>query len=113
MASSNEAAQAGVEPLIERLTFGVAATAHEAQEARSVAEDVSRREADDRSWIARWIIRIFVGLLGIVFAILVAGAFRTGDWATAATQSTDLIKSAVLPVVTLVLGYHFGRSGKG
>jgi len=36
------------------------------------------------------------------------------QWANAASQAADLIKAAVLPVVTLVLGYYFGsRSGKG
>jgi len=37
----------------------------------------------------------------------------TGRWDAAATQAVDLIKSCVFPVVTLVLGYYFGRSAKG
>jgi hypothetical protein len=36
------------------------------------------------------------------------------QWANAASQAADLIKSAVLPTVTLVPGFYFGsRSGKG
>lgn len=71
------------------------------------------REAEDRSWIAKRIIGIFTGVIAGVLAILALGAGKTGDWTAAGTQAVDLIKSAVLPVVTLVLGYYFGRSGKG
>ena len=74
---------------------------------------MSRREADDRSWIAKVIIGVFVAVIFAGLGILVAGAAMTGKWDAAATQAVDLIKSAVLPIVTLVLGYYFGRSGKG
>jgi hypothetical protein len=44
---------------------------------------------------------------------LIAG-LQTGQWTDAAGQAADLIKSVMLPVVTLVLGFYFGsRSGKG
>ena len=84
-----------------------------AQQAQTVADEVSRREADDRSWIARRIIWVFVGVIAAGLGILVVGAAMTGKWDAAGAQSVDLIKSAVIPVVTLVLGYHFGRPGKG
>jgi hypothetical protein len=32
------------------------------------------------------------------------------DWEKIATDAGDLIKTDVLPIVTLVLGYYFGKS---
>ena len=84
-----------------------------AERAGTLADQVNRQEADDRSWIAKRIIGIFTGVVGGVLAILALGGIKTGEWAAAGNQAVDLIKSAVLPVVTLVLGYYFGRSGKG
>ena len=83
---------------------------------RNTPKDVDAslaREAGDRSWIARTIIWIFVGVIAAGLGILVAGAAMTGEWQDAGDQTVDLIKSTVLPIVTLVLGYYFGRSGKG
>ena len=71
-------------------------------EQRAERIDANRhREAEDRSWIARRIINIFVGAIGAVL-------FLT-------SQAADVIKTAVLPVVTLVLGFYFGSrvSGRG
>jgi hypothetical protein len=76
---------------------------------RSAIQDDDRQ----RAWIARTIIWIFVTVVVAGLAILVAEGAVTGKWAEASQQATDLIKSTVLPVVTLVLGYYFGRSGKG
>jgi hypothetical protein len=79
----------------------------------SQAADASR-EAQDRSWIARWIIALFAIVVLIGLGFLVGQAFQSARWDVAGQQAIDLIKSAVLPVVTLVLGYYFGsRSGRG
>lgn len=72
----------------------------------------AEREDDDRSWIARTIIVVFVGTIVAGLSILTLEGWMTGDWTRTTAQVTDLIKSAVLPVVTLVLGYYFGRSGR-
>lgn len=66
----------------------------------------------DRSWIARTIIWIFVGAVAGVLSLLLLRGIYTGDWETVTTQAADILKSAVLPVVTLVLGYYFGQSSK-
>lgn len=34
------------------------------------------------------------------------------DWSQAAGEATDLVKSTILPIVTLVLGYYFGQGSK-
>jgi hypothetical protein len=66
----------------------------------------------DRSWIARWIIRMFVIVIAAVLVILTLQGLLNGDWTQVATEATDLIKSAVLPIVTLVLGYYFGQADR-
>lgn len=83
------------------------------QARETVADEVSRREADDRSWIARRIIWVFVGTLVGGGLILILQGWQSGAWDKTASMAIDLIKSCVFPVVTLVLGYYFGRSGKG
>jgi hypothetical protein len=80
----------------------------------SVAQQQTRSvQQQDRSWIARWIIRMFVIVVAAVLVILTLQGWLTGDWTKVATEATDLIKSAVLPIVTLVLGCYFGQSDKG
>jgi hypothetical protein len=71
------------------------------------------REDQDRSWIARVIIWIFTGSVAAVLAILLLQGVLTNDWDKVASQSIDLVKSTVLPIATLILGYYFGRAGRG
>ena len=68
---------------------------------------------DDRSWIARMIITVFVAVIVIVLIFLAVQGYTTQNWTLAANTASDLFKSAVLPIVTLVLGFYFGKSGKG
>jgi len=88
-------------------------------EHRSAAAQVVARsqtqDDDDRSWIARQIIYVFVGAVSaVLLLLLVDGLASHGEsWSLVADRAADLIKTAVLPVVTLVLGYYFGKSGKG
>ena len=68
----------------------------------------------DRSWIARRIITVFVVAIAGVFVLLGVQGIASGAWDTSASQAVELIKTAVLPIVTLVLGYYFGsRDNKG
>jgi hypothetical protein len=78
------------------------------------AAAVPRIGQDDeaRRWIAKTIMGIFAGSILLVLMILIVQGILTSHWDTVASQSTDLIKSAVLPIVTLVLGYYFGRGDK-
>jgi hypothetical protein len=83
--------------------------------AQSVAEQQTRaiqQQEQDRSWIARSIIRMFVIVVGAALVILALQGWLTTEWDKVATEATDLVKSAVLPIVTLVLGYYFGQSDK-
>ena len=110
MPAAPEGAAIGATEFLDRLNT---AETLSTQAQQTVADEVSRREADDRSWIARRIIWVFLGVIAAGLSILVAGASMTGEWQDAGDQAVDLIKSTVLPVVTLVLGYYFGRSAKG
>jgi hypothetical protein len=84
------------------------------QRAEATLDQAALRAAEDRSWIARRIIWIFTSVIGVVLLLYSIAGFQTGQWSNAAAQAADLIKSVMLPVVTLVLGFYFGsRSGKG
>jgi VIT1/CCC1 family predicted Fe2+/Mn2+ transporter len=78
-----------------------------------ISEAAAGYEDQQRSWIARTIIWIFVAVIIAGLIILLLDGILTNEWKDVTTQSIDLIKSAVLPIVTLVLGYYFGRAGKG
>jgi heme/copper-type cytochrome/quinol oxidase subunit 3 len=80
-----------------------------------VQQSAMRTEDQQKSWIATMIIYIFVAVVFFGQAILILRGILSKEangWEAVTTQSIDLIKSAVLPVVTLVLGYYFGRSGR-
>lgn len=55
---------------------------------------------------------MFVIAVIAVLVLLALQGWLTNDWEKVATEATDLVKSAVLPIVTLVLGYYFGQSDK-
>ncbi len=65
--------------------------------------------ADRRDWIAEQIIRVLVYSVAAGLLICLIEGFRS-EWSTATAHAADLIKSVVLPVVTLVLGYYFGQA---
>jgi len=80
--------------------------------ANAVKNAAPTQDEQDRSWIARTIIWIFVGAVSVVgFLLVLRGAF-TGDWAAVTTMAVELLKSAVIPIVTLMLGYYFGQSSR-
>ena len=88
--------------------------ARQSQVVRDAPDPVARQ----REWIARVIIWVFAGAIILGLAVLLPeGLLASKDaqaqaWKDVATQSADLIKSAVLPVVTLVLGYYFGQASR-
>ncbi len=88
------------------------------QAADTIAEYARRRETQDRSQIARIIIWTFALTVGgfFVFAAVIGivGAYRgVTDWKEAASLIVEVLKSVLLPVVTLVLGFYFGRQSAG
>lgn len=82
-----------------------------AQVERAVESAVSQAERD-RSWIARWVVFGYGVALVAYFAALAIQGITEGGWANIAREAFDCIKSAILPIVTLILGFYFGRGGK-
>lgn len=88
--------------------------AAQSQEVRNASDPVARQ----RDWIGKVIIAMFAGAiflgLGVFLleGVLAPQETRADAWKNVATQSADLIKSAVLPVVTLVLGYYFEQASR-
>lgn len=69
------------------------------------------RQQDDRSLIAKIIVWAFVVLIGVVVAIVAYGTLTIG-WEKMSEPAKFLLSilgSVVLPVVTLVIGYYFGK----
>ncbi|HTW71055.1 MAG TPA: hypothetical protein VME47_14290 [Acetobacteraceae bacterium] len=48
----------------------------------------------------------------MLFCIRGWHASTQDDWKGIVEDASDLVKTGVLPIVTLVLGYYFGKSGK-
>jgi hypothetical protein len=56
---------------------------------------------------------VYVGAISLCLGLLVwHGLAGQSDFAVVSKDFADLIKTAVVPIVTLVLGYYFGRSGR-
>jgi hypothetical protein len=88
------------------------ATAANATQSRALVQTTDSRTDADRSRIARLIINVFVGALLAVLILFVVQGYATNSWSLASSQATDLLKTTLLPVVTLVLGYYFGQANK-
>jgi uncharacterized membrane protein len=82
------------------------------QSQRALEQYAQRRQQDDRSLIAKLIVIVFVGLVIVVVGILSYALFHFGAWAPveeAAKFLVAILSSVLLPVVTLVIGYYFGK----
>ncbi len=76
-----------------------------------MVESASNLDDFDRSFIARSILWVYAVSILTVFVFLAAEAVKTSsDWKTAVSNADDVIKTSVVPIVTLVLGYYFGKS---
>lgn len=88
-------------------------------EAQKAAAENSRRMGRDRSWIATTIIVTYgAAILGVILYITLSVPACQGEanvctaalgiWERQGALLSDLIVTAVLPVVTLMLGFYFG-----
>ena len=67
----------------------------------------------DRSRIAMTVMAVYAGAIALSVLFLVwRGRSGRDDFSIVSKEFADLIKTAVVPIVTLVLGYYFGRSGR-
>lgn len=78
---------------------------------KAVAESIQRQQADDRSSIAKLIVWSFVILMAWVVVAASVGSyfFEWESLAEPATYLSTILGSVMLPVVTLVIGYYFGK----
>lgn len=86
-----------------------------------VGDQLKKQHAKDQSRIAWVIIWAFVVAVGIIFLyvtveLLLGGGCRDGKagctadrWEEPAKFLLGIVSSVLLPVVTLVLGYYFGK----
>jgi magnesium-transporting ATPase (P-type) len=64
-----------------------------------------------RLFIMRYVVTAyFIVVICVLISIAVA-AFKSGQWEGVPEAVTNAATSLVLPVLTLVLGYYFGREG--
>jgi hypothetical protein len=68
------------------------------------------RQDKDRSFIVRKVIYLYVASLFVAILYYVYRGYCCSEDASAGIS--EIIKTAVLPVVTLVIGYYFGTSKK-
>lgn len=86
----------------------------------SIAAETSSKEiahsSDEnrasRLFIMRYVVTLYVTVVGSLFIANIAGAFLTSDWPSTSKNLFELVSTLVLPIVTLVLGYYFGREGR-
>jgi uncharacterized membrane protein len=79
------------------------------QSKQAVDDRNKRQQADDRSHIAKLIVWVFVLL---ITALVLAVIWRFCDWEKIAEPAkflSSILSSVLLPVVTLVIGYYFGK----
>jgi hypothetical protein len=91
----------------------VAAAEQAYKKSTQAVEDQNKRlQADDRSHIAKLIVRVFVGLVSVLVLSVIVGVGYLGDWEKIAEPAkflSAILSSVLLPVVTLVIGYYFGK----
>jgi anti-sigma factor RsiW len=88
-----------------------AAEQETAQTQRQVEDWRQRRQADARSHIAKLIVWAFVILVAVVVIAAGAGTYFLG-WDKLVEPGKFMMAvlgSVMLPVVTLVIGYYFGK----
>jgi uncharacterized membrane protein len=90
-----------------------AKTKDELETAVSAAQEyLQKLQADDRSRIAKSIVRAFLLLTAVVVAGVILGMAYFSDWnkiAEPAKFLAAILSSVLLPVVTLVIGHYFGN----
>lgn len=87
----------------------------------AIDDEIKRQRAKDQSRIAWLIIWAFVVAIGSIFVLVIGGLLFGADcadgqvdcdpgrWEDPATFLLGIVSSVLLPVVTLVLGYYFGK----
>lgn len=78
---------------------------------KAIDDRIKGQQADDRSLIAKWIVLSFVGMVAWVVVVATLRTYYLG-WNELVEPGKFLLTilgSVMLPVVTLVIGYYFGK----
>ncbi|MDA0654848.1 MAG: hypothetical protein O2912_00355 [Proteobacteria bacterium] len=97
--------------------FDLDALVSNASEAFEEAENaVASKKEEDRSLIAKIIVWAFVAFIGVTIIFIFYASqidpcetCKTDSWSAPAERLMTILSSIMLPVVTLVLGYYFGK----
>lgn len=99
----------GVKPAsFEERTEALSIAAQKAREELARSSDENRAS---RLFIMRYVVFLYLAVVAILFTANLVGVFYTKDWPGMSRSLFELATTMVLPVVTLVLGYYFGREG--
>ena len=81
------------------------------QSQKAIEGYAQKLQQDDRSLIAKLIAWAFVGFIGFVVVVLLIASFfyPWSRFEDVAKFSFSILSSVLLPVVTLVIGYYFGK----
>lgn len=82
---------------------------------RREVSDAPTLDDFDRSRVASIIMIVYATVIAVGLLLFIIRACRADakdEWSDLLKEAADLIKTAVLPIVTLVLGYYFGKSGR-
>lgn len=88
------------------------AAAQKAEQSKKALQDrLQRQQADDRSLIAKIIVWAFIILMGVVVLAAIIATFYLGwdKFVEPGKFLMGILGSVMLPVVTLVIGYYFGK----
>jgi hypothetical protein len=75
----------------------------------SIADRAAGREIEDRSNIAGTVMTVFLLALPLSILFLFILSFLENANKDAIAAIADILKSVLMPIMTLVLGYYFGR----
>jgi hypothetical protein len=80
---------------------------------RGILDRLPSRADFDRSRIAMTVMAVYaVGIACSMVFLIWRGLSGKDDFSIVSRDFSDLIKTGIVPIVTLVLGYYFGRSGR-
>jgi hypothetical protein len=108
---TGQQSEADARALLEAIAESKQRTDSNAEKARRSNE---QQEADDRSPITWTVTRVLGWGVPLTILMLLALAWLEPASAPEAIKAVvEIFKAVLLPVTTLVLGYYFGRGGKG
>ncbi len=87
-------------------------TEEQSIEAVRAGKTPQQQEADDRSWIVKWVVGGFCGYISLIVLTLGLRAWFSGSCDDAVAIEVELLKTAIMPLMTLVLGYFFSRPNR-